>query len=109
MQPQNRILDDLARLAGGAAGALTGIKAEVEALVRQQFGRIIADMDLVSREEFEVVRAMAAEARAQQEATGRRPAAAEASAHPGSVSPVRPPRSARANLRAAARRHRKKP
>ncbi len=67
MQTRNRILDDLARMAGGAAGTFTGVREEIEALVRQRFERLLAEMDLVGREEFEVVREMAAKARAEQE------------------------------------------
>ena len=53
MQVDNKILDDLARLAAGAVGALSGIKGEVEAQFRQQFERILSQMNLVSRDEFE--------------------------------------------------------
>ena len=67
MQTQNKILDDISRVAGGALGAVSGVKTEVENMVRQQIERIIADLDLVPREEFEAVKAMAAEARARQE------------------------------------------
>ena len=67
MQTDNRLLDDLARMASGAVGALTGVRAEIEARVRDQLERILARMDLVTREEFEAVRAMAAKARAEQE------------------------------------------
>lgn len=67
MQVENKLLDDLARLASGAAGALSGIRGEVEAQFRQQFERILAQMDVVSREEFKAVKAMAAAARTQQE------------------------------------------
>lgn len=68
MQVDNKLLDDLARLAAGAVGALSGIKGEVEAQFRQQFERILSQMNLVSRDEFEAVRAMAQKAREQQEA-----------------------------------------
>lgn len=67
MQTENRLFDDLARVAGGALSTLTGVKTEVEALMRQQLERLLSDMNLVSREEFEVVQAMAAKARAEQE------------------------------------------
>lgn len=67
MQVENRLLDDLARVATGAVGALTGIRAEVEGQVRQQFERILAQMDVPSREEFEAVKAVAAQARSTQE------------------------------------------
>ena len=67
MQTQKAFFDDIARLAGGAVNALSGVKSEVEALVRQQFERWTASLDLVSREEFEAVREMAAKAREEQE------------------------------------------
>lgn len=67
MQTQNPFFDDLARMAGGALGALSGLKAEVEALVRQQFERLMAGTDMVPRDEFEAVRALAIKARSEQE------------------------------------------
>jgi len=72
LQSQNRFFDDLARVAGGAAGALSGVRGEIEARLRGQLERILAGMDLVSREEFEAVKAMAAKARQEQEALQRR-------------------------------------
>ena len=67
MQSQNRFFDDIARVAGGAIGALSGVRGEIEARLRDQLERILAGMDLVSREEFEAVKAMAAKARLEQE------------------------------------------
>jgi BMFP domain-containing protein YqiC len=67
MQSNNPLLDDLARLATGALGTLTGVRTEVEARFRDQFERVLSRMDLVTREEFEAVRAMAAKARGEQE------------------------------------------
>ena len=72
MQSQNRFFDDLARVASGAMGTLTGIKGEVETRLREQLERVLAGMDLVSRDEFEAVKAMAAAARAEQEDLARR-------------------------------------
>ena len=72
MQSQSRFFDDLARVASGAAGALTGIRDEVEARVRDQLERVLAGMDIVSREEFEAVKAMAAKAREEQDSLQRR-------------------------------------
>lgn len=72
MQSQNRFFDDVARVAGGAASALSGVREEIEARLRGQLERILAGMDLVSREEFEAVKAMAAKARAEQEDLQRR-------------------------------------
>jgi len=67
MQTQNRFFDDLARVAAGAMGALSGMRSEVETRIREQLERVLAGMDLVSRDEFEAVKAMAAKARAEQE------------------------------------------
>ena len=67
MQSQNRIFDDLARVAAGALGTLSGVKAEVETRLREQLEKVLAGMDLVSRDEFEAVKAMAAKARSEQE------------------------------------------
>ncbi len=78
MQSQNPFFDDLARVASGAMGALSGLRAEMEAMMRQQMERFTSGLDLVPREEFEVVRAMAAKARQEQEALEARVAALEA-------------------------------
>jgi BMFP domain-containing protein YqiC len=78
MQTSNRVLDDLAKVANGAVSTLVGIKGELEALMRQQFERLVERMDLVPREEFDAVRAVAQKARAEQEKLERRVAALEA-------------------------------
>ncbi len=78
MQTQNRLLDDLARVAAGALGALTGVREEIEARLKEQFQTILDRMNLVRREEFEVVQAMAAKARAEQERLAERVAVLEA-------------------------------
>ena len=67
MQSENRFFDDAAKLAGGAIGSLAGIRREIEALARQQVERLLARMDLVTRDEFEAAKEMAAKARAEQE------------------------------------------
>ena len=67
MQTNNRLLDDLARVAGSALGAAGGVKGEFESLVRRQFEKILDGMDMVSRDEFDAVKEMAAKARAEQE------------------------------------------
>lgn len=67
MQTQNRFFDDLARVAAGALGTLSGVKSEVESRLREQLEKVLAGMDLVSRDEFEAVKAMAAKARSEQE------------------------------------------
>ena len=80
MQTRSRILDDIARVANGAAGVATGMREEIEALVQQRVERILAKMNLVTREEFEAVKAMAARARSEQEALEKRLRALEARA-----------------------------
>ncbi|WP_417317417.1 accessory factor UbiK family protein [Emcibacter sp.] len=67
VQTDNKFFDDLARLGQSAAGTLHGMKQEVENLVRQRLETVLMDMELVTREEFEVVRELAAEARRQNE------------------------------------------
>jgi BMFP domain-containing protein YqiC len=61
------MLDDLARVAGGALGAAAGVRSEVEARLREQFERILSQMDIVTREEFDAVQAMAVRARQENE------------------------------------------
>jgi BMFP domain-containing protein YqiC len=72
MQTQNRILDDLAKMASGAMSGLSGLRHEIEMRGREQIERILARMDLVKREEFEAVKAMAAKAREEQELLAER-------------------------------------
>jgi hypothetical protein len=72
------MLDDLAKVANGAVSTLVGIKGEVEALVRQQIDRLLNEMDLVPRDEFDAVKAVAAKARAEQEKLEKRVATLEA-------------------------------
>lgn len=78
MQSQNRLFDDLARVFGGAAGVASDVRTEAEARVRAQMEKLLSGMDLVSREEYEVVEAMAAKARSEQEELTERVAALEA-------------------------------
>lgn len=78
MQTENRLLDDLARVAGGALGVAAGMRSELEARLREQLERILGRMDLVTREEFDAVKAMAVKAREEQEALAERLAALEA-------------------------------
>jgi BMFP domain-containing protein YqiC len=68
MPPENRLFEDFARVASGALGAASGIRSEIEAMVRQRVERLAGDLNLVSREEFEAVRDLAERARSEQEA-----------------------------------------
>ena len=77
MQSQNRFFDDLARVAAGAMGTLSGVKSEVETRILEQLEKVLAGMDLVSRDEFEAVKAMAANARSEQEDLQKRVAKLE--------------------------------
>jgi BMFP domain-containing protein YqiC len=67
MQTENRFLDGMARFLTDAAGAAQAFRAEMESMVKSRFERLISDLDLVQREEFDAVKAMAAKARAENE------------------------------------------
>ena len=68
MQSRNRLFDDLARVANGALGVAAGMREEIDARMREQVERVLGRLDLVTREEFDAVRAMAVKAREEQEA-----------------------------------------
>ena len=97
MQSENRLLDDLARVASGAAGALSGVRAEIEQIVRQKLERILADADMVPRDEFEAIKAVAVKARTEQEALEARVATLEAE-----ISALKKPAPKRASRKKAA-------
>ena len=78
MQTDNPFLDGMAKFFTDAAGAAQSLKTEVDSLVRQRMEKLVADMNLVPREEFEAVKAMAAKARAENESLSARIAALEA-------------------------------
>lgn len=67
MQTQSAIFDEIAKLMTEAAGAADGVRREAETVFKSQLQRLIADMDLVSREEFEAVKEMARVAREENE------------------------------------------
>lgn len=73
----SRILDDIARLATDAAGAAQGVRREVETVVKTQIERLLRDLDVVTREEFEAVREMALLAREENDKLSARLAALE--------------------------------
>ena len=72
MLGDRRFFDDMARVASGAAGALGGIRSRMEGELRDHVERLLARMNLVTREEFEVVAALARTARAEQETLAER-------------------------------------
>ena len=77
-QTTGRLFDELGKLMTDAAGAAHGVKREVEALVRSQAERLLNEMDVVPREEFDAVKAMAQKAREENEHLAERLAALEA-------------------------------
>ncbi len=82
MNAPNRLLDEVARLVTDAAGAAQGVRREVDTVVKTQMQRILADMDVVTREEFEAVREMAIMAREENDRLAARLAALEGAAKP---------------------------
>jgi BMFP domain-containing protein YqiC len=78
MQTDNPFLDSMAKLFTDAAGAANSVRTEVESIVRQRMERRVADMNLVSRDEFETVKAMAAKARTENESLAARVVSLEA-------------------------------
>ncbi|MAY30777.1 MAG: accessory factor UbiK family protein [Aurantimonas coralicida] len=77
-QGPNRMLDEFARVMTDAAGAAQGVRREMETVFRAQGERLLNQMDLVQREEFEAVRDMAVKARTENEALKKRLADLEA-------------------------------
>ena len=78
MQSENRFFDDLSKLMNGVAGTVAGMGREFEATARERAREWVGGLDLVSREEFEAVKQMAASARERAEQLEVRLAALEA-------------------------------
>ena len=79
MQTRNKVLDDLAQLMSNAMGVAQGAKVEAETAMKSLIDRWLADRNLVTREEFDAVRAMAQKAREENESLKARLVALEAS------------------------------
>jgi BMFP domain-containing protein YqiC len=79
-QTSNRIFDEMARLMNDAAGVASGVRREFDTLFRAQAERILRDLDVVQREEFEAAKEMARLAREENEALKMRIEALEAKA-----------------------------
>jgi len=77
-QTSNRFYDEFARLMTEAAGVAQGVRREAGSVFRSQMERFVADLDLVKREEFDVVRDLASKARAENEKLAARVAELEA-------------------------------
>jgi BMFP domain-containing protein YqiC len=94
-QTSNRFFDEIARLMNDAAGVASGARRELDTLFRNQADRVLRDLDLVRREEFEAVKEMARLAREENEALQARIAALEtrfaATAWPPVTQPGGPP------------------
>ena len=95
-QTQSRIFDEMARLMNDAAGVASGVRREFDTLFRSQAERILRDLDVVRREEFEAAKEMARIAREENEALKARVAALEAQVRGAGTAPpdVMPPPSA---------------
>ena len=76
-QTSNRFLDEMSRLMNDAAGVAEGVRREVSTLVQSQMERVLRDMDVVTREEYEAVKEMAAKAREENERLAARLAEVE--------------------------------
>lgn len=77
-QTDNPFLDGMAKAFTDAAGMAQSVRTEIDTFMRQRLERLVTDMDFVPRQEFEAVKAMAALARAENEALAARLAALEA-------------------------------
>lgn len=78
MQTRTKLFDDLSQLMTNAAGMAQGVKTEAETAMRGYVERLLADSNLVTRDEFDAVRAMATRAREENEVLAARIAALEA-------------------------------
>ena len=76
-QSSNRIFDELAKMMTDAAGAAQGARREFETFMKSQGERMLRELDVVRRDEFEAVKAMAAQAREDNERLETRIAALE--------------------------------
>ncbi len=71
-QTRGKLFDGMAQLMTDAVGVAEGVKREIDTVVKAQAEKILGDLDLVRREEFDAVRDMAAKARAENEALSAR-------------------------------------
>jgi len=65
MQTQSPLFDELARAMTGAMGVAAGLTDEAKSFMKAQAAKLIAEMDLVGREEFEAMKEMASSAKAE--------------------------------------------
>jgi BMFP domain-containing protein YqiC len=103
MQTDNRLFDDLARVANGAINTLSGVREEIESRLRERVQRWLSEMDMVPREEFEAIKEIAQRARTEQEDLTLKVAALEQqlAAMAGATAKARKPRATKAAARPA--------
>lgn len=77
-QTTGKVFDELAKLMTDAAGAMQGARSEVDNALRSKTEQVLGDLDVVQREEFEAVKAMAVKAREENEELRARIEALEA-------------------------------
>lgn len=88
MQSQNKLFEDFVKVMNGAAGTIAGMSREANAAMQERAREWIGGLDMVSREEFEAVKAMAAAAREENEALKSRLDALEGKAGKASAKPA---------------------
>ncbi len=80
----SRFFDEIAKLMTNATGAAQGVRKEVDGLVQAQVERVLANVNVVKREEFDVVRDMVKKARQENERLEKRIAELESKLNPAS-------------------------
>lgn len=78
MQTRSKFFDDMSQLMTNAMGVAQGARGEAQTAFNSMIDRWLADRNLVTREEFDAVRAMAQKAREENAALEARIAALEA-------------------------------
>ena len=87
MQSENRLFDDFVKVMNGAAGTLAGMTREAEGAFRERMREWIGGLDMISRDEFEAVKAIAVAAREENQALKARIDALEAAGKPAAAKP----------------------
>ena len=77
-----RVFDELAKMMTNAAGAAQGARREIDTLIKTQIERVLNELEIVKREEFEAVKEMAAKAREENDVLAARIAELEKAAKP---------------------------
>lgn len=88
MQSQNKLFDDFVKVMNGAAGTIAGMTREAQAAMQERAREWIGGLDLVTREEFEAVKAMAVAAREENAALAARIGTLEGNARTGAAKPA---------------------